>query len=181
MSLYEATIGLEVHCQLLTKKKIFSNAPVARSKEPNLDVDVVAAGMPGSLPVINRRAIELAIRAGLACNCQIRPVSRFARKNYFYPDLPKGYQISQFDEPLCFDGFVEFRLPNGSFRRVGIERIHVEEDAGKSSHLGGSTLVDLNRAGVGLAEIVTRPEMKTPPEASAYLKKPRQISGTKND
>jgi len=170
VSLYEAVIGLEVHCQLLTHKKVFSNAPVARSKDPNLDVDVVAAGMPGSLPVINHKAIELAVRAGLACNCQIRSVSQFARKNYFYPDLPKGYQISQFDEPLCYDGFVEYRLPNGSFRRVGIERIHVEEDAGKSSHLGSSTLVDLNRAGVGLVEIVTRPELKSPHEASSYLR-----------
>jgi aspartyl-tRNA(Asn)/glutamyl-tRNA(Gln) amidotransferase subunit B len=170
MSLYETVIGLEVHTQLLSRRKIFSGAPVARSKDPNLDVDPVAAGMPGSLPVINRKAVELAIRAGLACNCEIRGKSVFARKNYFYPDLPKGYQISQFDEPICVNGFVEFRLPNGNFRRIGIQRIHMEEDAGKSFHMGSSTLVDLNRAGVGLCEIVTRPELRSPIEASSYLR-----------
>ncbi len=170
MSLYEAVIGLEVHAQLLSKLKVFSGAPVARSSDANLDVDAIAAGMPGSLPLINRRVVELAMRAGLACHCQIRMKSQFSRKNYFYPDLPKGYQISQYDEPICSGGFVEFRTPNGSFRRIGLERIHIEEDAGKSFHMGTSTLVDLNRAGVGLVEIVSKPEMRTPQEASAYLR-----------
>src|SRR5436189_63166 len=142
---WEAVIGLEIHAQLLTDSKMFSNDSTAFGGADNEFVTPVSLGMPGTLPVVNRRAIEFAVRTGLALNCNIREKSVFARKNYFYPDLPKGYQISQFDEPICQKGHVEYFL-NGESRTVSIERAHLEEDAGKSIHSGDFTLINLNRA-----------------------------------
>lgn len=168
---YETVIGLEVHCQLLTKTKIFSSASTAFGAEPNTQVNEVDLGLPGVLPVLNRQAVEFAMLAGLALGCEIRPFSQFARKNYFYPDLPKGYQISQHIHPICEQGHLDFEL-EGEHKRVRIERIHMEEDAGKSSHVQRRpvSLVDLNRAGVPLIEIVSHPDMRSPDEAVAYLK-----------
>jgi len=173
---YETVIGLEVHVQLSTHSKIFSNASAAYGGEPNEFIDPVTLGLPGALPVTNKRAVEFAIMLGLATNCEIRRFNRFARKHYFYPDLPKGYQISQFDEPICERGSVEFMI-NEAKRVIGLKRIHMEEDAGKNIHDSrtNSSLVDLNRAGVPLLEIVSEPEIRSPAEAAAYLRAIRQL------
>lgn len=169
---WEAVIGLEVHCQLSTESKIFSGASTTYGAGPNTQVNEVEMGLPGALPVLNRRAVAYALRAGLALNCDIHQTSRFARKNYFYPDLPKGYQISQHEVPICGPGHLDVQLDDGETKRVGITRIHMEEDAGKSSHVPGEpySLVDLNRAGVPLIEIVSEPDLRTPAEVVAYLK-----------
>lgn len=159
------TIGLEVHVQLHTATKLFSPAPVAALGEPNSRVHPVDLGLPGMLPVLNGHAVELAVRAALALDGPVAPRSRFARKNYFYPDLPKGYQISQYEEPFCTGG----RVPLGDGRHCALERIHLEEDAGKLIHTDKGSLVDLNRAGVPLIEIVSKPELHTPDDAHRYL------------
>ena len=170
MNGYESVIGLEVHCQLATETKILCGCP-ARVNDtevaPNLNTCPVCAGHPGALPVLNAKALEYAIKAGLATGCRINPRTVFARKNYFYPDLPKGYQISQLDEPLCSEGVITLE----SGKRVSIERIHMEEDAGKSTHHSGYSLVNLNRAGTPLVEIVSRPDLSTALEAGDYLRK----------
>ncbi|MCL5423224.1 MAG: Asp-tRNA(Asn)/Glu-tRNA(Gln) amidotransferase subunit GatB [Nitrospirae bacterium] len=179
---YEAVIGLEVHAQMLTESKIFCGCATQFGSGPNSQTCPVCIGMPGVLPVLNRKALEFAVRTGLAMNCRISSYSRFARKNYFYPDLPKGYQISQYELPICERGYVDI-IVDGEKRRIGITRIHMEEDAGKNIHesassaLGGGTysFVDLNRAGVPLMEIVSEPDIRTPEEASEYMKKLRTI------
>ena len=173
---FETVIGLEVHVQLSTKSKIFCNASAAYGGEPNEYIDPVTLGLPGALPVTNRKAVEYAIMLGLATHCEIRRFNRFARKHYFYPDLPKGYQISQFDEPICERGHVDFYMGETK-RTVGLKRIHMEEDAGKNIHDSRtqSSLVDLNRAGVPLLEIVSEPEIRSPAEAAAYLRAVRQL------
>jgi aspartyl-tRNA(Asn)/glutamyl-tRNA(Gln) amidotransferase subunit B len=174
---YEAVIGLEVHAQMLTESKIFCGCPTTFGAEPNTQTCPVCIGMPGVLPVLNRRALEFAIRTGLAMNCGISKYSRFARKNYFYPDLPKGYQISQYELPVCEHGWVEIAAEDGGTKRVGITRIHMEEDAGKNIHeeKGPYSLVDLNRTGVPLMEIVSEPDIRSPGEAVEYMKKLRAI------
>ncbi len=166
---FEAVIGLEVHCQLSTQSKIFCSCPVQPGAETNANTCPVCTGQPGSLPVLNRKAVEYAIKAGLATDCEIRDQNVFARKNYFYPDLPKGYQISQYERPICENGHLEIETTQGS-RRITIQRIHMEEDAGKNQHMSGYSLVNLNRAGVPLVEIVSGPEMKSAEEAGAYLR-----------
>ncbi len=176
---WEFVIGLEVHAQLRTRAKLFSAAPNAFGDQPNSNTTEVELGMPGVLPVINERAVELALRAALALGCEIQHESRFARKHYFYPDLPKGYQISQYDEPYCRGGAVPIRL-DGETRSIPLTRIHMEEDAGKSIHDdavtgAGVSHVDLNRAGVPLIEIVSEPEIRSPAEAAAYLRSLRSI------
>ena len=173
---YEVVIGLEAHAQLLTVSKMFCGCRTAFGAAPNTQTCPVCLGMPGVLPVINRKAVEFAIQTGLALNCRIAPMNRFARKNYFYPDLPKGYQISQYELPICQDGWVEIG-ENGTAKRIRIRRAHLEEDAGKNLHTGiaGASHVDLNRAGTPLLEIVTEPDMRSPDEAVAYLKKLRDI------
>lgn len=176
MNAFEAVIGLEIHAQLLTQSKAFCFASNRFGAEANTQVGPVSGGLPGALPVLNSEAVRLAVRAGLALGCQINRRSVFSRKNYFYPDLPKGYQISQFDEPLCGPGFVEIRSEDQkNIKRIQIERIHMEEDAGKSSHLASATLVNLNRSGVPLIEIVSKPDMRSAYEASTYLKKVHSI------
>jgi aspartyl-tRNA(Asn)/glutamyl-tRNA(Gln) amidotransferase subunit B len=173
---FEPVIGLEVHVQLSTASKIFCGSSAAFGGEPNEFVDPLTFGMPGALPVLNKVVVEYAVMLGLAMNCEIRRFSRFARKHYFYPDLPKGYQISQYDEPICERGHVDIRIDD-STRTVGIKRIHMEEDAGKNIHDSRteSSLVDLNRAGVPLLEIVSEPDIRSPAEAGAYLKVIRQL------
>ncbi len=173
---YEAVIGLEVHAQLQTNSKIFCGCKTAFGQEANTLTCPVCIGMPGVLPVLNKKAVEYTIKTGLATHCTISSYSRFARKNYFYPDLPKGYQISQYELPLCEHGYVEI-LVGGKVKRIGLTRIHLEEDAGKNLHQaeGGASLVDLNRAGTPLMEIVSEPDIRTPDEASEYLKKLRAI------
>lgn len=173
---YETVIGLEVHVQLSTNSKIFSSASAAYGGEPNEFIDPVTLGLPGALPVLNKRVVEFAIMTGLATKCEIRRFNRFARKHYFYPDLPKGYQISQFDEPICERGQVQFFMGE-TLRTVGLKRIHMEEDAGKNIHDGrtGTSLIDLNRAGTPLLEIVSEPEIHSPAEAAAYLRAIRQL------
>jgi len=168
---FEPVIGLEVHVQLATKTKLFSSEAIQFDAGPNDRVSPICAGHPGTLPVLNKRAVEYAIMAGVALGCEVRLNSVFSRKNYFYPDLPKGYQISQYDLPLCEHGKLLIELSDGSEKEVGITRIHMEEDAGKSIHEVGSTLVNLNRAGVPLVEIVSEPDMRSPEEAGAYLRK----------
>jgi len=180
MSDYEAVIGLEVHAQLLTHTKIFCGCSTAFGKEPNTQVCPVCLGLPGALPVLNRAAVELAIRASLALSATVQPVSVFARKNYFYADLPKGYQISQFDRPIALAGHLDISTsdgtPDGARKKVRIQRIHMEEDAGKNIHDRGDTsIVDLNRAGVPLIEIVTEPDISSAEEAGAYLRALREI------
>ncbi|MFZ5906089.1 MAG: Asp-tRNA(Asn)/Glu-tRNA(Gln) amidotransferase subunit GatB [Nitrospirota bacterium] len=173
---HEAVIGLEVHAQMRTGTKIFCGCSTLFGSEPNTQTCPVCIGMPGVLPVLNRKALEFAIRTGLATNCTISPSSRFARKNYFYPDLPKGYQISQYELPICEHGHIEI-FADGEARRIGITRIHMEEDAGKNIHEGAGdfSFVDLNRAGVPLMEIVSEPDLRSPQEAVAYMKKLRAI------
>ena len=173
---YEAVIGLEVHAQLQTNTKIFCGCETAFGEEANTRTCPVCIGMPGVLPVLNKKAVEYIIKTGLATHCSITPASRFARKNYFYPDLPKGYQISQYELPLCEKGYVEI-LVDGKVKRVGITRIHLEEDAGKNLHTSesGASLVDLNRAGTPLMEIVSEPDIRSADEAAEYLKKLRSI------
>jgi len=171
---FEPVIGLEVHAQLLTDTKIFCSCKNAYGAPPNSLTCPVCLGMPGTLPVLNRKAVEYAIKMGLATDCSITAFSRFARKNYFYPDLPKGYQISQYDEPLCQNGKIKIQV-NGIEKNIGITRIHLEEDAGKSIHGFDNTLVDFNRCGVALIEIVSEPDLRSPEEAYAYLIKLKQI------
>jgi aspartyl-tRNA(Asn)/glutamyl-tRNA(Gln) amidotransferase subunit B len=173
---YEAVIGLEVHAQLQTNTKIFCGCETRFGEEANTRTCPVCIGMPGVLPVLNKKAIEYIIKTGIATHCTVSPSSRFARKNYFYPDLPKGYQISQYELPVCEHGYVEI-VSDGKIKRVGITRIHLEEDAGKNLHQAesGASLVDLNRAGTPLMEIVSEPDIRTPEEASEYLKKLRSI------
>ena len=176
---YEAVIGLEVHVQLLTETKAFCGCANKFGAPPNTNVCPVCLGLPGALPVLNRRAVEFATLASLALNCQVRERSIFARKNYFYPDLPKGYQISQYDKPLAEHGWLDVPTPEG-VKRLGITRLHMEEDAGKSMHEGFAdsathTYVDLNRCGTPLIEIVSEPDMRTPDEAFEYLTRLREI------
>lgn len=170
---YEAVIGLEVHLQLLTKTKIFCSCSTRFGDPPNSNVCPVCLGMPGALPVLNHEAVTMAMKAALALNCAINERSRFARKNYFYPDLPKGYQISQYDEPLASDGWIEIDVDK-TRKRIGVTRVHMEEDAGKSLHEGfpdsdRKSYIDLNRSGVPLIEIVSEPDLRTPDEAFAYV------------
>jgi aspartyl-tRNA(Asn)/glutamyl-tRNA(Gln) amidotransferase subunit B len=173
---YEPVIGLEVHAQLLTKSKAFCSCSTRFGDSPNSNVCPVCLGMPGVLPVLNKQVVEFTIKMGLATNCTIAPKSIFARKNYFYPDLPKGYQISQYEEPICANGSVDIELKDGSTKRVGITRIHMEEDAGKSIHdISADTLIDVNRCGVPLIEIVSEPDIRSPHEAYQYLYKIRQF------
>ena len=176
---WEMVVGLEVHVELATKTKLFSASPNRFGDEPNTNIDPMTLGLPGALPVLNRQAVELAMRLGLAINCTVQK-STFARKNYFYPDMPKAYQISQYDEPINIDGWLD--LPDGF--RVGIERGHLEEDTGKSTHVGGAggrihgsdySLIDFNRAGVPLVEIVSRPDIRHPEQAKAYINELRGI------
>jgi aspartyl-tRNA(Asn)/glutamyl-tRNA(Gln) amidotransferase subunit B len=188
LELFEPVLGFEVHVELNTKTKMFSDAPNFFGGEPNTNVTPVDLGLPGSLPVVNEQAVKHSISLGLALGCSIRPSSRFARKNYFYPDLAKNYQISQYDEPIAFDGNVEVELADGRLFQIPIERAHMEEDAGKLTHVGGSTgriqgaeysLVDYNRAGVPLVEIVTNiiygAERDAPELAKAYVSTIRDI------
>lgn len=175
---FEMVIGLEIHCQLRTNSKLFSAASANFGDAPNANTDVVCLGLPGALPVCNRRAIELATRASLGLGCTVHPVSVFARKHYFYPDLPKGYQISQFDRPLATAGRVVIGVePDGSPRAIRITRVHVEEDAGKSVHdrFPGFTAIDLNRAGTPLIEIVSEPDIRSSTDAGAYVRAVKQI------
>ena len=175
MTRYEPVIGLEVHAQLLTKTKLFCGCSVEVGSRPNQNVCPVCLGLPGALPVGNQRAIELAVRAALALGCTIQPESIFARKNYFYPDLPKGYQISQFEQPFSTHGELEIDV-DGERRTAHINRVHLEEDAGKNVHgVGGDSLVDLNRAGTPLIEIVGAPDLRSSAEAAAYLRALRDI------
>ena len=173
---YEAVIGLEVHAELSTKTKIFCNCSTKFGGAPNTQVCPVCMGMPGALPVLNEKVVEYAVKAGLATNCTISQDSKNDRKNYFYPDTPRAYQISQFDKPLCEHGYIEIDTKNGK-KKIRILRIHIEDDAGKLNHddFSGDSLVDLNRAGVPLIEIVSEPDIASPEEADAYLKKLKSI------
>ncbi len=173
---YEAVIGLEVHAQLLTNTKIFCGCSTKFGVPPNTNVCPVCLGHPGVLPVMNKKVVEFTVLMGLATDCTINERSIFARKNYFYPDLPKGYQISQYEKPICEHGNISIELKDGSKKNIGITRIHMEEDAGKSIHdQGESTLIDVNRCGTPLMEIVSEPDMRTAEEAYLYLTKLKQI------
>jgi aspartyl-tRNA(Asn)/glutamyl-tRNA(Gln) amidotransferase subunit B len=173
---YESVIGLEVHAQLLTQSKIFCGCSTKFGQAPNHSACPICAGFPGVLPVLNRKVVEFAIRAGLATHCEIAISSRLARKNYFYPDLPKGYQISQYELPICTNGYIDVGI-NGGVKRIRLTRIHIEEDAGKNIHdlQSDASLVDLNRAGVPLLEIVSEPDIRSAEEAGSYLRVLRAI------
>lgn len=173
---YEIVIGLEIHSELKTHSKIFCGCRNVFGEEPNTLTCPVCLGMPGTLPVINQKAVAYAVKAGLAMNCKISSFSKMDRKNYFYPDLPKAYQISQYDLPICYDGYVDIEV-NGAAKRIGIERIHLEEDAGKLMHdpYAQGSLVDYNRCGVPLIEIVSRPDMRSPEEARIFLETVKSI------
>ncbi|HVV16287.1 MAG TPA: Asp-tRNA(Asn)/Glu-tRNA(Gln) amidotransferase subunit GatB [Polyangia bacterium] len=172
---WEVVIGLEVHVQLATQSKIFSWSSAAFGADPNSSTDPVCLGMPGTLPVLNRQAVESAVRLGMAAGCHIRTRCRFSRKHYFYPDLPKGFQISQFDEPICEGGAIKFRL-RGEARSIRLVRIHMEEDAGKNLHAAaGVSFVDYNRAGVPLCEIVSEPDVRSAEEAAEYVRAVRTL------
>ncbi len=174
---YEIVMGLEVHAELSTKTKIFCSCPTEFGGEPNTHCCPICMAMPGTLPVLNEKVVEYAVKAGLATNCEISRDSKNDRKNYFYPDLPKAYQISQYDKPLCENGYVEIEDDNGEKKKIRLERIHIEEDAGKLNHneFGGGSLVDLNRAGVPLIEIVSKPDLRTSSEVEKYLRKIKSI------
>lgn len=173
---YEVVIGLEVHAELATKSKIFCSCTTEFGGEPNTHCCPICTGMPGVLPVLNKKAVEYAIMAGLATNCQIARYSKQDRKNYFYPDLPKAYQISQYDLPLCYNGYIDIEV-NGQKKRIGIKRIHIEEDAGKLLHdqWEEGSLVDFNRCGVPLIEIVTEPDLRSSEETRIFLEKLKAI------
>ncbi len=172
---YEAVIGLEVHVELKTKSKIFCSCKTDFGALPNTQVCPVCMGMPGTLPVLNKTAVKYAVKAGLAVNCAVSKISGFDRKNYFYPDLPKGYQITQLETPICYDGFIDIDVPEGT-KKIGITRIHLEEDAGKLIHDSSlGTLIDCNRCGIPLIEIVSEPDIRSAEEACAYLKKLRTL------
>src|SRR6516225_8662957 len=177
---YEPVIGLEVHVQLLTATKIFCGCANRFGSEPNTNICPVCIGLPGALPVLNEKAVEYGVMASLALNCDVRERSIFARKNYFYPDLPKGYQISQYDKPLAEHGWIEVPTADGGTKRIGITRLHMEDDAGKSLHDGFAdsatrTYLDLNRCGTPLIEIVSEPDIRTPDEAFEYLTRLKEI------
>ncbi|ASD65315.1 Asp-tRNA(Asn)/Glu-tRNA(Gln) amidotransferase subunit GatB [Bdellovibrio bacteriovorus] len=171
---YEAVIGIEIHVQLSTRTKIFSSEATTFDAGDNENTSPVSVGMPGTLPVLNSKVVEYSIKTGLALGCDIRRKSVFARKNYFYPDLPKGYQISQYDQPICENGSITFKV-EGKEKTVSITRAHMEEDAGKSNHHGEYTLINYNRAGIPLLEVVSGPDMRTPQEAAEYARTIRQI------
>ncbi|WP_405383360.1 Asp-tRNA(Asn)/Glu-tRNA(Gln) amidotransferase subunit GatB [Phascolarctobacterium sp.] len=181
MTRYITVIGLEVHAELKTKTKAFCGCSTAFGSTPNTHVCPVCLGMPGALPVLNKQVVDFAIKAGLALNCDIQKFNKFDRKNYFYPDLSKNYQISQFDKPICLGGHIDIKLSNGEGKRIGITRIHMEEDAGKLNHSGAtistsdSSAVDYNRAGVPLIEIVSEPDMRSAEEARAYMENLKAI------
>ena len=174
---YEIVIGLEVHCELSTKTKIFCSCPTDFGGEPNTHCCPICMAMPGTLPVLNEKVVEYAVKAGLATNCSIEKNSKNDRKNYFYPDNPKSYQISQYDKPLCFDGHVTIETEDGEEKEIRIERIHIEEDAGKLNHdeYGRGSFVDLNRAGVPLIEVVSKPDMRSAKEVENYMRKLKSI------
>ena len=173
----DTVVGLEIHAELMTHSKMFSACPVVDSvtAPPNTAVDPVSLGLPGTLPVINEAAVEMAMMVGLALHCEIPPVNQFARKSYFYPDLPKGYQISQYDRPICVNGYLDIELSDGTTQRIRVRRAHLEEDTGKSIHVDGASLIDLNRAGVPLLEIVTEPDIHSAEAAEAFARKLRAI------
>ncbi len=172
---YEAIIGLEVHAELSTKTKAFCGCTTAYGGKPNSHICPTCIGLPGALPRINIEVVNKALKAGLALHCKINQFNRFDRKNYFYPDAPKSYQITQNDYPICYDGFLEIKKEDGEMKKIRIVRIHMEEDAGKSLHSSDGTLVDFNRSGVPLIEIVTEPDLRSPEEATLYLTKLRSI------
>ncbi len=174
---WELVVGLEVHAQVISKAKLFSGASTDFGAGPNAQVSFIDAGMPGMLPVLNEQCVEQAVKSGLGLKAKINKRSVFARKNYFYADLPQGYQISQYDQPIVGEGILVLDMPDGSTREIGIERLHLEQDAGKSIHdlHPQKTYIDLNRSGVGLMEIVSKPDIRTPEEAGLYLKKLRSI------
>ncbi len=174
---WEIVIGMEIHAQVIANSKLFSGAATDFGAEPNSQVSLVDAAMPGMLPVLNEKCVEQAVRTGLGLNSKINTRSVFARKNYFYPDLPQGYQISQFEDPIVGEGKIEIDLPDGSVKEIGITRLHLEQDAGKSIHDQSPTksFVDLNRSGCALMEIVSEPDIRGPEEATAYLSKIRMI------
>ena len=177
MSDWTVIVGLEIHAELMTQTKMFSACPVVDSvtAPPNTAVDPVSMGLPGTLPVINEAAVEMAMMVGLALHCEIPPVNQFARKSYFYPDLPKGYQISQYDRPICVNGYLDIELSDRTTERIRVRRAHLEEDTGKSIHDGHYSLIDLNRAGVPLLEIVTEPDIHSAEAAEAFARKLRAI------
>ncbi|MCD6234860.1 MAG: Asp-tRNA(Asn)/Glu-tRNA(Gln) amidotransferase subunit GatB [Candidatus Marinimicrobia bacterium] len=171
---WEIVIGLEVHVQLNTRSKAFCSCKTTYGAPPNTQTCPVCLGYPGALPVLNREIVTSAVKAGFATHCKIRKRSGFARKNYFYPDLPKGYQISQYDDPICYDGYIEIPAEPGQ-KKIGLIRIHMEEDAGKSMHGDDGTLIDLNRCGIPLLEIVSKPDIRSPQEAYSYLTTLKQL------
>lgn len=174
---WEVVVGLEIHCQIISKSKIFSGASTEFGDDPNTNVSFVDAGMPGMLPVINEECVHQAVKTGLGLNAKINKYSEFSRKNYFYADMPTNYQITQFRYPIVGEGYISVDLSDGSSKKIGIERMHIEQDAGKSIHDLSPTksYIDLNRAGVGLMEIVTKPDFRSPEEAGAFLRKLRSI------